>query len=201
MLIMPLFLTGFEAVLFSLMIVLWILLEIVDSGIIPVLRRRGWAISRKDNRSSLSNNLLRLSLYVSIIIAMMLTIKNIAMLSGWFFWPGVFLMVIGILVRQWAIFTLGRFFTLNISVQKNQKVVDYGPYRFIRHPSYLGMFLTVIGIGIALRSWGGILVILVIFGLAIGYRIHVEEKFLVSELGDDYIQYMKKTKRLIPFVL
>lgn len=132
---------------------------------------------------------------------MMLVVKNIAMLPDWFFYPGIFLMVIGILVRQWAIIILGRSFTLAISVQKNQKVVDYGPYRFIRHPSYLGMFLTVIGIGVALRSWGGILVILVLFGLAIGYRIHIEEKFLVSELGDDYIQYMKRTKRLIPFVL
>jgi protein-S-isoprenylcysteine O-methyltransferase Ste14 len=61
------------------------------------------------------------------------------------------------------------------------------------------MSLIVIGIGVTLQSWVGILVILVIFGLALGYRIHVEEKFLVSELGDDYIQYMKKTKQLIPF--
>jgi protein-S-isoprenylcysteine O-methyltransferase Ste14 len=63
------------------------------------------------------------------------------------------------------------------------------------------MFLTVIGIGVALRSWCGILVIIVILGLAIGYRIHIEEKFLVSDLGDDYIRYMKRTKKLIPFVI
>jgi protein-S-isoprenylcysteine O-methyltransferase Ste14 len=201
MLIMPLFSTSLEAILFASVVVLWILLEIVGSGIIPMLRRRGGAISKKDNRSSLSNNLLRVSLYVSIIIAMMLVLNNIAMLPDWFFYPGIFLMVIGILVRQWAIFILGRFFTLTLSVKKDQKVVDYGPYRFIRHPSYLGMFLTVIGIGVALQSWGGILVILVISGLAFGYRIHIEEKFLVSELGDDYIQYTKRTKRLIPFVL
>ena len=140
-------------------------------------------------------------MYVSVLIAIMLAVKNIAMLPDWFFYPGIFLMVIGILVRQWAIFVLGRFFTLTVSVQKNQKVVDYGPYRFIRHPSYLGLFIIIIGIGLALGSWGGILVLLVMNGLAFGYRIHIEEKFLVSELGDNYIQYMKRTKRLIPFVL
>jgi protein-S-isoprenylcysteine O-methyltransferase Ste14 len=63
------------------------------------------------------------------------------------------------------------------------------------------MFMTFIGVGVALQSWGGILVILVLFGVAIGYRIHIEEKVMISELGDDYVQYMKRTKRLIPFVL
>ncbi len=201
MLIMPLFSSSSEAILFSSVVGLWVLSEIVGGGIIPMLRRRGGAINRKDDRSNLSNNLLRVSLYVSIVIAIVLVLNNIAMLPDWVFYPGILLIVIGILVRQWAIFILGRSFTLTISAQKNQKVVDYGPYRFIRHPSYLGMFITVIGIGIALRSWVGILVLFVILSLAIGYRIQVEEKFLVSELGDDYIQYMKRTKRLIPFVL
>jgi len=194
--------TGFEAIVFVSLILLWVLSEIIGYGIIPKLRRfSGGAISRKDNRSTLSNLFLRASLYVSVIITIMFAVNNIAMLPDWFLYPGIFLMVIGILVRQWSIFILGRSFTLTISVQKNQKVVDYGPYRFIRHPSYLGMFLTVIGMVVALQSWGGILVTLVIYGLALGYRIHIEEKFLVSQLGDDYIQYMKKTKRLIPFVL
>jgi protein-S-isoprenylcysteine O-methyltransferase Ste14 len=61
--------------------------------------------------------------------------------------------------------------------------------------------MTFIGIGVAIQSWGGILVILVLFGVAIGHRIHIEEKVMISELGDDYIRYMKRTKRLIPFVV
>jgi protein-S-isoprenylcysteine O-methyltransferase Ste14 len=195
---MPLFSTIFETILFVSLILLWNLLEIISVGIIPKLRGGGEAIKKKNNWSTL---FLRVSAYVSVFSAILLAEFKIAMLPNGFFYPGIFLMVIGILVREWAIFTLGRFFSLTISVQKNQTVVDYGPYRFIRHPSYLGLFLTIIGIGVALQSWGGTLLILVIFGLSIGYRIHVEEKFLVSELGDDYIQYIKKTKRLIPFIL
>jgi protein-S-isoprenylcysteine O-methyltransferase Ste14 len=196
--IMPLFPTSFENILFGLVCLLWILSEAIGGGIIPWLRRSGGDIKRKDSGSVL---LIRVLVYVSVFIAILLAVKNIAMLPNWLFYPGIFLVVIGILVRQWAIFILGRFFTLTVSVQKNQKVVDYGPYRFIRHPSYLGLFIIMIGIGVALCSWGGILVILVMSGLAFGYRIHIEEKVLVSELGDDYIQYMKRTKRLIPFVL
>ena len=195
---MPLFSTSFETILFDLLILLWNLLEIIGVGIIPKLRGSGEAIKKKDNRSTL---LLCVSVFVSVFSAILLAEYKIAMLPNGFFYPGIFLMVIGMLLRQWAIFTLGRFFTLTISVEKNQKVVDSETYRFIHHPSYLGMSLIVIGIGVTLQSWGGILVILVIFDLALRYRIHFKEKFLVSERGDDYIQYMKKTKRLIPYVL
>ncbi|HIH03492.1 MAG TPA: isoprenylcysteine carboxylmethyltransferase family protein [Methanoregulaceae archaeon] len=196
--IMPLFPTTFETVLFVSVIVLWIMFEVIDAVFILKVRHGGGPIKRDDKGSNL---FLRLSLYVSLIVAFLLAINTIAVLPDWLFYPGVVLMVAGILVRQWAFFTLGRFFTLTVSVQENQKVVDNGPYRFIRHPSYSGMFLTVTGIGVALQSWAGTLVIAVLAGLAIGYRIRIEEKFLISELGDDYIRYMKRTKRLIPFVV
>jgi len=195
---MPLFPTTFETVLFVSVIVLWIMFEVIDAVFILKVRHGGGPIKRDDKGSNL---FLRLSLYVSLIVAFLLAINTIAVLPDWLFYPGVVLMVAGILVRQWAFFTLGRFFTLTVSVQENQKVVDNGPYRFIRHPSYSGMFLTVTGIGVALQSWAGTLVIAVLAGLAIGYRIRIEEKFLISELGDDYIRYMKRTKRLIPFVV
>jgi protein-S-isoprenylcysteine O-methyltransferase Ste14 len=198
MLIMTLSLTGFQTILLESLVFLWFFLEIIGGGIIPWLRRSGGAVKRKDSGSKI---LISAALVVSVYSAIMLVNDNIAVLPEWSFYPGIFLMVLGILLRQWAIFLLGGFFTTTVGVQKNQKVVDYGPYRFIRHPAYTGLLLFGIGLVVALQSWGGILVILVIFGLAIGYRIHVEEKVLVSELGDDYIEYMKKTKRLIPFVL
>jgi protein-S-isoprenylcysteine O-methyltransferase Ste14 len=117
---MPLFSTSFEAIIFVLLILLWNLLEITSVGIISKLRGSGEAIKKKDNRSTL---LLRGSVFVSVFSAILLAEYKIAMLPNWFFYPGVFIIVIGMFVRQWAIFTLGRFFTLTISVQKNQKVV------------------------------------------------------------------------------
>ena len=79
--------------------------------------------------------------------------------------------------------------------------MDNGPYKLIRHPSYTGGLLILIGLGLALQSWGAVLITLLILSLAYGYRIHVEEKLLVTELGDEYIDYMKRTKRLIPYIL
>jgi protein-S-isoprenylcysteine O-methyltransferase Ste14 len=59
----------------------------------------------------------------------------------------------------------------------------------------------MIGIGLALQSWLSVIVIILGFGFGLGYRIHVEEKLLVSKLGDEYIEYMNETKRLVPYIL
>jgi len=71
----------------------------------------------------------------------------------------------------------------------------------VRHPAYTGSLLTMVGLGFVLQSWGAVLVLIAVFGVAFGYRIHVEEAVLTSKLGDEYVEYAKKTKRLIPYVL
>ena len=75
-------------------------------------------------------------------------------------WPlfvaGLVLMCAGIAVRQWAVVTLGRFFTIDVRVQPGQTVVDRGPYRWVRHPSYTGLILTFLGFGLALVNWAAL---------------------------------------------
>jgi len=93
---------------------------------------------------------------------------------------------------------LGSFFSGTVGVQEGQKVVETGPYRLVRHPPYTGGRLILMGLGSALQSWGAIPVLVLIFDLTCGYRIYVEERVLVSELGDDYVKYTQRTKRLIP---
>ncbi len=66
---------------------------------------------------------------------------------------------------------------------------------------YTGQIVSFIGLGLAMQSWAAILVVLVASGIRYGIRIRVEERLLVSKLGNNYVQYMKRTKRLIPFIL
>jgi protein-S-isoprenylcysteine O-methyltransferase Ste14 len=110
-------------------------------------------------------------------------------------------MLLGVLVRQYAIAILGRFFSLTVQIVEDHKVVEKGPYRFVRHPSYAGVLITFIGLGLAVQSLGALLLLLVVFGVSFGYRMYVEERTLLSELGQDYASYMKRTKRLIPFLI
>jgi len=106
----------------------------------------------------------------------------------------------GIAFRWYAIAKLGRFFNTRVTVTSDQVVVDTGPYRLVRHPSYTGALLTLFGILLASTNWLSLACfLLAIPGMA--YRISVEEKALAVGLGQPYRDYMQRTKRLIPFVL
>ncbi|HEY6903143.1 MAG TPA: isoprenylcysteine carboxylmethyltransferase family protein [Candidatus Acidoferrales bacterium] len=118
----------------------------------------------------------------------------------WVFFAGVTLMLAGIAFRFYAMKVLGRFFTYNVAVHAGQTVVEVGPYRYIRHPSYTGALITLIGVGLALGNWASLLAILACTGIAYAYRISVEESALIAALGEPYKQYMRRTRRLVPFL-
>jgi protein-S-isoprenylcysteine O-methyltransferase len=112
----------------------------------------------------------------------------------------VVIMLAGLALRWYAIRALGRSFTVTVMTQAGQRVMDRGPYRLIRHPSYAGSLLTILGVLIACAnplSFLGLIPILI----AYSYRIHVEEEVLSRGLGEEYRAYMRRTRRLIPFVL
>lgn len=116
------------------------------------------------------------------------------------FWLGIAIMIFGAGFRWYAIRVLGQFFTRTVKVRKGQKVVEDGPYRFIRHPAYTGVILTLAGIGVAMGHWLALLSLLV-FGIASRfYRVLIEENALAEGLGKAYKDYMKRTKRFIPFI-
>jgi protein-S-isoprenylcysteine O-methyltransferase Ste14 len=116
------------------------------------------------------------------------------------FFVGIGLMLAGIAFRYYAIATLGRFFTFNVAVHTGQTVIQSGPYRYIRHPSYTGALLTLIGVGLVLGNWAGLIALVGLMGCAYGYRMHVEEAALVEALGEPYSEYRRRTKRLVPYL-
>ena len=193
-----LFPTTTEAIIFQIVLTLWILSEIVGGTLIPYIRRGGAVLNRKDRGSGV---FIFFIIFLSIITAIIFASANIAMLPNWFFYPGIIVMILGIIFRQWSIIILGRFFSGTVGTQEGQKVVEKGPYKYVRHPSYTGALLILIGIGLALQSWGAVIILILLFSLAYGYRIHIEEKVLISELGSPYIEYKKRTKRLIPYIV
>jgi protein-S-isoprenylcysteine O-methyltransferase Ste14 len=117
-----------------------------------------------------------------------------------FFYSGIIASFLGIWIRYSAMKTLGRFYSRNVSIQGEHQLIREGWYRLIRHPGYLGTFITFLGYGCATKSWLSIPVIVILFFMAYAYRIHIEEKVLVSRFGQDYIDYQKRTWRLIPYV-
>jgi protein-S-isoprenylcysteine O-methyltransferase Ste14 len=117
------------------------------------------------------------------------------------FFAGILLMWVGIAFRYYCMRVLGRYFTFDVAVHGGQTVVEAGPYRYIRHPSYAGAMITVIGFGLTLGNWAGLLALVGCVAIGYMYRIRVEEAALVVALGEPYRDYMKHTRRLVPFVL
>jgi protein-S-isoprenylcysteine O-methyltransferase Ste14 len=111
---------------------------------------------------------------------------------------GAVVMWLGLAVRVWAVVTLGRAFRTTVEVDPGQAVVTRGPYRWVRHPSYLGLLLIVAGFGVAAGSWTALAVCVVVPLPALVYRIRVEEAELTRVLGEPYRAYRSRTARLIP---
>ncbi len=113
---------------------------------------------------------------------------------------GVTLILLGVALRWYAIWTLGRYFTRDVAVSADQKVVQNGPYRYIRHPAYSGTFLTMLGVGLAMTNWASLVALLICVLLGHMYRVRIEEKALIHMIGQPYVEYMHRTKRFIPLL-
>jgi protein-S-isoprenylcysteine O-methyltransferase len=104
----------------------------------------------------------------------------------------------GLSIRWISILTLGRFFTVNVAIHADHAVVETGIYRHIRHPSYAGLLLAFIGVGVSFANWASLLALLVPITLAVANRIRKEERALLLALGPAYAEYSARTRRLVP---
>jgi protein-S-isoprenylcysteine O-methyltransferase Ste14 len=116
------------------------------------------------------------------------------------FFIGIFLMLAGVAFRWYSIRVLGKYFTRQVAIQPGQTVVENGPYHWIRHPSYSGALITMFGAGLVFTNWLSLIGIMLFGFIGYSYRVWVEEKTLVNGLGEPYREYMKRTKRFIPFL-
>jgi len=114
-------------------------------------------------------------------------------------WAGLAIFAFGISVRQWALVALHGLYTDRLGIQPEHELVTSGPYRFVRHPGYLGEILSVLGIGLAMSSIIGLTMVVVLV-LVIVMRMNAEEKMLAEHFGDEFQEYEKRTKRLVPFI-
>ena len=113
---------------------------------------------------------------------------------------GIIFILLGVTLRWYAIWILGRYFTRDVAVSADQPVVQRGPYRFIRHPSYSGTLLTMLGVGLCLTNWASLTALLICVFAGHLYRVQVEEQALIQAIGQPYIEYMQHTRRFIPLI-
>lgn len=155
--------------------------------------------SKQLDRSSL--RLLWITITFSVSIGVFLAMQNLSFLkiqSPFISVLGLGLILSGLAIRWIAILTLRKYFTVDVSVLKNQKIVQKGIYKFIRHPAYAGSLLSFLGLGLAFANWLVFLIIFFPILAAFIYRMGIEEKALKDFLGEECLHYSQTTKRLIP---
>jgi len=115
-------------------------------------------------------------------------------------WAGGILFALGLVLRWYSIVYLGRFFTVNVAIHSQHEIIDTGPYRLIRHPSYTGALLAFLGLSLCMANWLSLAIVMLPTLWAFLRRIGTEESALASALGAPYTRYMGRTKRLAPFI-
>jgi protein-S-isoprenylcysteine O-methyltransferase Ste14 len=119
-------------------------------------------------------------------------------------WPlfvlGLALMATGLVIRHWAILTLGPLFTIDVRVHPEHTVVESGPYRWVRHPSYTGMIVFFVGLGLAASDWASLATLALLPTVGLVVRIRAEERALLDGLGEPYRRFAATRRRLFPGV-
>jgi protein-S-isoprenylcysteine O-methyltransferase Ste14 len=118
----------------------------------------------------------------------------------WIFSLGVVIGWLGLLLRWWSFVTLGKYFTVVLQTSEDQPVVDRGPYRVLRHPSYTGLLLAFVGCGLMYGNWVSAACSVTILLAALVYRIRIEERSLNAALGERYRDFAVSRARLVPFL-
>jgi len=181
---------------FNVVIVCWLVFELV-------MRIRQGSRAQGPAARDPSAYVLLPCLVAAVAAAQVLGRNGHLLWPGGVVWPvvaGLVLMVAGIALRAWSIATLGRFFQYQIKVQPGHQVVTNGPYRYVRHPSYTGIALVLVGIGLASGDVWSLVAVVLLGGIGLAVRIRAEERQLKQAFGADYDRFAASRKRLVPGV-
>jgi protein-S-isoprenylcysteine O-methyltransferase Ste14 len=96
--------------------------------------------------------------------------------------------------------TLKKYFTVDVTIMDDHRLIRSGLYKYIRHPSYSGLLISALGLGITMVNWLSVIIIFIPQTVMILMRIKEEEIALAKRFGGDFKDYQSKTKRLVPYI-
>ncbi len=178
--------------------IIWAVMEVI-LGIRQITHLRAGAQLRDKGSRAVIAATVGLGIVLCLLLPRAVAATTIT--SVFVFWFGIALVYAGLAFRLYAIIVLGRYFTPSVAVEASQQVVEDGPYKLIRHPGSTGLLIMFLGFGLSSTNWLSLLALMGCALIGFSYRIHVEERVLQEHLGQRYQEYMRRTKRLIPFVL
>ena len=181
--------------------ILVISLTVILSGFYVNFQRK--SSDQEKLKVATDNTLLifRIAIPISLILSIAIYFTRFGTLE---FNPSVYVgfgfVTVGLFVRWYAIYTLGKSFQVNVTIMKDQQLIKSGIYKWVRHPSYSGLLLYYLGLGLIMHNYFSLIILIVGPLIAVTLRIQKEEQFLEDHFGEDYRQYCSTSHRLIPFI-
>jgi len=185
-----------NGILFLTVSVIWVASEII-------LARTRHSDSSDPGRDRRSLRILWITIALSVNIGIPLGFCGVGTIqagAGWIAATGLVSIVCGLTIRWTSILTLRKYFTVDVAIADDHRLITGGIYRTIRHPAYTGSLLSFLGLGLVFSNWVTVTVIFVPILVAFLHRIRIEEKALQDHFGDVYVRYCASTKRLIPWM-
>lgn len=182
--------------IFKITYIIWFLSEIALNRF---LRSKS---TDKQNADKHSLIMIWTTVITSIFLAGYITIKYYIPISENQFIShiGLALIIMGIIFRLIIVKSLGKYFTVDVTIKEGHQLKKDGFYSFLRHPSYFASLISFIGFGLTLNNWISLSLVTLAALISFTYRIKVEEKVLITYFGSEYTDYKKTTKGFIPFI-
>jgi protein-S-isoprenylcysteine O-methyltransferase Ste14 len=182
-------------------VVLVIVLQLLVVIRMPSVGRNRGPGTRTIRRQQVAVLLLQVLSLAIVLVAPFSDRGGIAVLAGLELlrYLGLVLFALGFVTVSWAESSLGKQFSVQVTVQEDHVLVTGGPYRHLRHPRYLGILVFNMGFSLIFRSWLA-LILVAALTLVLLWRIHDEEEFMHETFGSDWVAYTRRSSRLIPFL-
>ena len=180
-------------------IIIWICFFLSEILLLRIFRSKAPA-SKELDKSSLKFVWVTIIISISVGVLAMTYVKAPISRAIFIGYLGLFIIICGIFIRFSAIRTLGKFFTVNLAIHDNQRLIKSGLYKYIRHPSYTGSLLSFLGLGVSFNNWISLLIIIIPVLISFIYRINIEEQLMLELFGEEYSEYKKSSRRLIPLI-
>jgi protein-S-isoprenylcysteine O-methyltransferase Ste14 len=187
---------GTLQIIFTISMFVWFISEFLYKNILKS--------NEKDQKDKDQSTLNILWIAIPLSVALSVTVSYITKLpitdEVWIFYLGIAFILLGIILRFIIIKSLGKYFTVDVTIRQDHKIKKEGFYKYVRHPSYSFSLLTSLGLGLYLNNWLSLVLAIIPPLLAFGYRIKIEERTLIEQFGEEYLEYRRKTKKLVPFI-
>ncbi len=182
--------------------VLFVALMISCSGIIVNLIKRGKSEKIRFTEDGTSLLWFRVGVPLALVISLLFYFLKIGAISFSILsvYAGYFLVIFGLACRWVAIVSLGKAFTVKVSILEAHTLKTDGIYKYIRHPSYTGLLMYYIGLGLVMQNWICVLILFVFPCFVVMNRIRIEEQALLENFPTEYNDYQKRSWRLFPFL-